>query len=133
MKRLSIFLLATFSLTAFAHELGINTYLEMQKALAQDNFKTALSAHKTICEKELGHYKDDYKDCNKKFKDIDELRTSFKSLSTVFIKHGKKEEMKKLMVAECPMAEAKWIQANGEIRNPYYGKSMLTCGEKSKM
>jgi hypothetical protein len=30
------------------------------------------------------------------------------------------------------MADAYWLQKTGddELRNPYYGKSMLTCGEK---
>jgi len=32
----------------------------------------------------------------------------------------------------CPMAEGYWLQKkeDGELRNPYYGKSMLTCGSK---
>ena len=92
-----------FSISAFAHDLSIGPYVKMQDALASDNFKSALEAHKFICDKELIHYKDDYKDCDKKFKDIEELRT---------------------------MAKAKWIQKPGTLRNPYYGKSMLDCGEK---
>jgi hypothetical protein len=101
----------------------------MQEALSKDDFKTALSAHKTICDKELTHYKENYKDCSKSFKTIDELRESFKSLSSVFISHGDKKELQNVMVAECPMAKAKWIQVKGGIRNPYYGKSMLDCGQ----
>jgi hypothetical protein len=27
------------------------------------------------------------------------------------------------------MAKASWLQKVGEARNPYYGKSMLDCGE----
>ena len=32
----------------------------------------------------------------------------------------------------CPMAEGYWLQKKGddELRNPYYGKSMLRCGDK---
>jgi hypothetical protein len=32
----------------------------------------------------------------------------------------------------CPMAEGYWLQkkGDGELRNPYYGKSMLSCGSK---
>ena len=32
----------------------------------------------------------------------------------------------------CPMAEGYWLQRKGddELRNPYYGKSMLSCGSK---
>jgi len=28
----------------------------------------------------------------------------------------------------CPMKKAYWISDKNEIRNPYYGKKMLTCG-----
>jgi Cu(I)/Ag(I) efflux system membrane fusion protein len=38
----------------------------------------------------------------------------------------------KLYVQHCPMADnnkgANWISAEKEIRNPYYGEAMLTCG-----
>lgn len=129
MKLILITALSLFSLTALAHDLSLRPYIEMQESLAQDNFKSALKAHETIC-KEMGHYKDQYKDCSKKFKDIKDLRNSFKTLSEVYMKNGKKEEMKGYMKATCPMAEANWIQKKGEIQNPYYGKSMLTCGEK---
>jgi hypothetical protein len=29
----------------------------------------------------------------------------------------------------CPMLKKNWLQADKEIRNPYYGSSMPTCGE----
>ncbi|MEO7698137.1 MAG: hypothetical protein ABIZ04_02830 [Opitutus sp.] len=32
------------------------------------------------------------------------------------------------VVMNCPMAGADWVQAKGKTQNPYYGKSMLTCG-----
>jgi len=31
-------------------------------------------------------------------------------------------------VAVCPMVQKPWLQADATIVNPYYGKSMLTCG-----
>ena len=129
MKQL-VFLSLLFSFSAFAHDLGLEPYVKMQEALASDDLKKALEAHKFICDKELIHYKDDYKDCDKKFKDIDELRTSFKTLSEVYLANGEKKEMSKLQKATCPMAKAKWIQKPGAIKNPYYGKEMLECGEK---
>jgi hypothetical protein len=33
-----------------------------------------------------------------------------------------------LKVAVCPMVHKPWLQAEAEIRNPYFGKSMQTCG-----
>jgi hypothetical protein len=126
-----ILVLALFSSYAFAHDLSMNHYIKMQESLAGDNFKDALASHKVMCDKELMHYKEDtYKDCAKEFKSIDELRTSFKKLSEVYMAHGNKKEMKDLQKASCPMAEAKWVQKKGDLRNPYYGKSMLECGEK---
>ena len=39
----------------------------------------------------------------------------------------------KVYVEFCPMADgdkgAYWASSEKEIRNPYYGASMLTCGE----
>ncbi|MEO8255848.1 MAG: hypothetical protein ABI868_00725 [Acidobacteriota bacterium] len=31
-------------------------------------------------------------------------------------------------VAFCPMVQKPWLQQDGELRNPYYGSQMLTCG-----
>lgn len=117
---------------AFAQDLKLTNYLKLQDALASDDFKTATTAHQALCETDLKKVKTDYKNCGTKFKDMDELRTSFKKLSDVFISKADKKDMTGLMVATCPMAEAKWIQKEGSIRNPYYGKSMLACGEKVK-
>jgi hypothetical protein len=61
---------------------------------------------------------------------IDELRSSFKILSEVYIKNIPSSELKGATKASCPMASARWIQKEGNLRNPYYGKSMLECGEK---
>jgi hypothetical protein len=44
-------------------------------------------------------------------------------------------------VFECPMtgdsfpgapAKAKWVQSGSEIRNPYFGAEMLSCGAEVK-
>ena len=31
-------------------------------------------------------------------------------------------------VADCPMAQKPWLQQARTLANPYYGKSMPTCG-----
>lgn len=128
MKKL-FFGLLLVSGTALANDLSLNPYIKMQESLAGDNFKEALSAHKEVC-KDIGKFKDSYKDCGKEFKTIEDLRNSFKKLSEVYMAHGKKKDLEGLQKASCPMAEAKWVQKKGELRNPYYGKSMLECGEK---
>jgi hypothetical protein len=67
-------------------------------------------------------------------KDIETQRTIFASLSDQFIALLKESglESGELYVAHCPMAlndkGAQWVSNSKEIRNPYYGESMLTCG-----
>lgn len=130
MKNIFVLVGVLFGTSVFASELPLAPYVSVQEALAKDDFKTALSLHKTLCSKELKNIQGEYKDCQKNFKSMEELRTSFKTLSEVYLKNGNKKEMQEFQKASCPMAEAKWIQKKGELANPYYGKSMLTCGEK---
>jgi hypothetical protein len=118
------------SSSAFASSLTLGRYLKVQEALAADDFKTSLSTHQELCSKDAKAIGPAYKDCNKSFKNIDELRTSFKVLSEVYIKNIPLSDLKGVTKASCPMASARWIQKDGALRNPYYGKSMLECGEK---
>lgn len=67
-------------------------------------------------------------------KDISALRENFDELSSVMIGIAKNTNpMPGMYVLHCPMANsnrgADWLSMDSEIRNPYYGKSMLTCGE----
>lgn len=43
---------------------------------------------------------------------------------------------KEIYVQHCPMADsnkgADWLSLSSEVRNPYYGEAMLTCGEVTK-
>lgn len=114
---------------ALAHDLDLKRYLKLEEALAGDDFKAATEIHTQIC-KSLGHYKEQYKGCDNKNENIDQLRESFKSLSALHVERVDKNKLHDLQVMECPMAKAKWIQKKGDVKNPYYGKSMLTCGQK---
>ena len=66
--------------------------------------------------------------------DLDAQRTTFASLSEEFIALLKQSGMNsgELHVAHCPhaldMKGAYWVSNSKEIRNPYYGESMMTCG-----
>lgn len=33
----------------------------------------------------------------------------------------------------CPMVKKSWLQKNGSVKNPYFGKAMPDCGEKKKV
>jgi hypothetical protein len=61
---------------------------------------------------------------------IKEARKHFKQLSKVVVVWVEKSKPEGVQVSYCAMAGARWVQKQGEIRNPYYGKEMLTCGEK---
>lgn len=66
--------------------------------------------------------------------DINAQRTAFAELSTNFIERVKASGLSggELFVSHCPMAlndeGAHWVSGTKEIRNPYFGESMLTCG-----
>ena len=68
--------------------------------------------------------------------DIDSVRKAFETLSNeliaVVVQFGI-PETQQLYRIHCPMAfnnkGADWLQADKEIRNPYFGASMLKCGE----
>jgi hypothetical protein len=72
--------------------------------------------------------------------DIAESREHFKALSEnvgLYVEGNleslkaalEKDEQSMPQKAYCPMAEAGWLQHGERITNPYYGKSMLRCGQ----
>jgi hypothetical protein len=66
--------------------------------------------------------------------DIGQQRSAYAKLSDEFIALVKKAGVKngQLYRNHCPMAfdgkGASWLSPSKEIRNPYYGEEMLTCG-----
>ena len=67
--------------------------------------------------------------------DLGAARTAFSQLSDAVIALS---ELTKAATADdvsamyCPMVKKQWLQKGKTVSNPYYGKSMLTCGEKKK-
>ncbi len=67
--------------------------------------------------------------------DIETQRTAYLKMSNDLIALVKSSGMKEgeLYVEHCPMAfnnaGGSWISSNKEIRNPYFGDKMMTCGE----
>ena len=67
--------------------------------------------------------------------DIEVQRAAYSTLSNDFIALIKKSGLNsgELYVDYCPMAlndkGAYWVSNNKEIKNPYFGDKMLTCGE----
>ncbi|TAN20457.1 MAG: DUF3347 domain-containing protein [Chitinophagaceae bacterium] len=70
-----------------------------------------------------------------KTKDIVAQRKILASLSTAVINLLKAHKPQNVMpyIHYCPMKKAYWMSNSKAIRNPYYGKQMLSCGETTGM
>jgi hypothetical protein len=64
-------------------------------------------------------------------KDLEKQRKYFANFSANMIAIAKvvKFTSAPLYEAYCPMKKAGWLSSEKEIRNPYYGSAMLTCGK----
>ena len=108
----------------------LSSYVKVSAALAADDLGAAKKAAAAVAEHAS------MSDMNKsiaakasavaKATKIDAARTAFKSLSAAVEPLAAGE--KGYVVMNCPMANADWVQTSNDVKNPYYGKSMLTCG-----
>ena len=133
-----------------------NSYIKLKEALTKDDYELALLSahqfqesltsidmnvsedenhptwmmHQTRLNKTLEHLQH--------FNNIEELRNAFLHLSTSMIKLTKdfKPLNDTLYLQHCPMANnstgADWLSLEKQIKNPYFGESMLQCGEVKK-
>lgn len=64
-------------------------------------------------------------------KDLKKQREYFANLSSNMASVAKafKLSNKPVYIQYCPMKKVSWLSTEKQIRNPYYGSSMLTCGE----
>jgi Cu(I)/Ag(I) efflux system membrane fusion protein len=68
---------------------------------------------------------------------IEAARQKFQAISETMVAMSQSfEPLENIIYVQfCPMADnnkgANWISKDKEIKNPYFGKSMLTCGEVS--
>jgi len=62
---------------------------------------------------------------------LDHQREHFTSLSKNLYELVKGLKMNTAVIYEqyCPMKKATWLSETSDIKNPYYGKQMLTCGK----
>ncbi len=131
-------------------------YLGWKEALANDDFKDAqkfATKMKSASGKiEMSLFSGDahnswmdYKEKLSKnlqhvqhFDEIEQLRKSFQAISATMIEMTTEFKPLKetIYVQHCPMADndkgADWLSTEKEIKNPYFGSSMLTCGEVTK-
>jgi len=102
-------------------------YITGQEALAADNYAKAKTAFAALAKESTGDLQAKAQ-ATANAPNIAAMRDAFKPLSEVVIKMSLPSDY---AVAYCPMYKggASWVQKKGTINNPYFGKTMLTCGE----
>lgn len=61
--------------------------------------------------------------------DIQTARKAFAELSKPMVMWVEHQSTKPATVVYCSMYPGSWLQKGKDIRNPFYGAKMLTCGE----
>jgi hypothetical protein len=112
-------------------------YIKIQVALAADSLKGVPEAAKAVAEavradadKKLPAAAAEQAERVGKATDITAARVAFKALSKTLIDYRMKSQplMAQYREVYCPMADASWLQTDRNVKNPYYGSSMLRCG-----
>ena len=118
----------------------VASYLEAQNALVADKIDGVKAPARNIAA-QAGKMGDAGREMAKsaaaleQAADLKAARDAFGPLSDAVIAAAKAEGWKDLddvKIAYCPMVKRSWLQKEDQIRNPYYGASMLTCGEFRK-
>ena len=119
----------TKGLTSFLEQ-----YLNLSDSLANDDLKSVNGNFEKLKESS-NILKAPFKIEKINFSDINEARLAYGSLSERIIAELEKYTLPnnlRSFKAFCPMAldgkGAFWLQRDKEIKNPYFGASMLTCG-----
>jgi hypothetical protein len=116
----------------------VKSYLEIQDQLAADHFEAVKGPAKQLTAQAVAAGKEgtDLAKAAAAFEkatDINAARQAFGPLSNAVIERvkadGSKEAAADLRLAYCPMVKNWWLQRGEQLRNPYYGTTMLTCGE----
>jgi len=114
----------------------VDAYLQVQVALAADRFEGIASPARAVdvAATALGKEGEKLADRARALaaaKDIAAARTAFGEMSRELEAYAEKTKStfpSDVRLAYCPMADKSWRQKGQEIRNPYYGAGMLTCG-----
>ena len=106
-----------------------NSYVASQEALAVDSYEDARAALEQLAADSSGELQT-LAQAAVAAENIEGLRAAFVLLSDEVARATLPEGYS---LAFCPMANnfqgANWIQKGKDINNPYFGASMLTCGE----
>ena len=116
-------------------------YLKLKDELVRSDAKTSSALAKEmlvlLSDKKYAFSRSNLKsllESIQKTDDIEEQRELFRLISNEMIQWASSTQSvsSKLYVQFCPMADnnkgAKWLSTEEQIRNPFYGDAMLTCG-----
>jgi hypothetical protein len=116
----------------------VKSYLEIQAHLAADRFEdvkgpaqllvsqaTALGKEGT----ELARAASSFAKAGDLFKARDEFGAVSDAVIARVKADGSSDVARELRLGFCPMNRKSWLQREEQVRNPYYGTKMLTCGE----
>jgi hypothetical protein len=116
----------------------VKSYLEIQTALASDKFEDVKGPARTLSAQAVALGKEGAALARAatafaSSPDLKAAREAFGPLSDAVIARvqadGSKDVAADLRLAYCPMVKRSWLQREEQVRNPYYGTTMLTCGE----
>jgi hypothetical protein len=118
----------------------IDPYLRIQTALSTDTLKD-IAADAGLIATEAERLGEQGKALHASAKelqgaaDIKAARAAFGKLSEALLGYAAATSSglgNGVRIAYCPMVQKSWAQKGDTIANPYYGKSMLTCGDFKK-
>jgi Cu(I)/Ag(I) efflux system membrane fusion protein len=114
----------------------LTPYLEVQAHLAADRFEAIKAPAASLASQAAAAGKSGEGIARaaaalQKAQDIEAAREAFGPLSDAVIAHLKAEGVNPadVRLGFCPMVKRAWLQQGDQVRNPYYGSAMLTCGE----
>lgn len=140
MKKLVFIWVMLFSFSAFAQNTNdlFNNYINVKNALVNSDSKTASQAieafYQSLKSAQNFAQKDELLRAAEKLNkanNLEKQRASFNDVSTQMWKlvKGSDKVSQTVYYQYCPMKKAYWLSKEKDIKNPYYGSSMLTCGK----
>lgn len=132
--------ISLFGFSAFAQNTSdlLSKYISVKNALVNGNDKEASTAINTLYEAVKSEVNFTQKsellkatEKLNKASGIEKQRAVFNDVSTVMwtlVKSSDKVNQS-VYYQYCPMKKAYWLSYEKDIKNPYYGSSMLTCGK----
>jgi uncharacterized protein DUF3347 len=119
----------------------LDPYFRIQTALVDDRFETVKSDALQVAQQAgglgaAGQPIEAAATSLSEAADIGAAREAFGKLSDAVIAYADATRTSPgadVATMYCPMVKKNWLQKDGAIKNPYFGKAMPGCGEKKKV